>query len=112
MRVETRTLPSGSIIIKHPDYICSAYDEDLFVEIINPLAADGSVINIEFGLFNGLAILNKTPAQVVMFGGIGRFYFDNFFFTDFTKATIYIYLYILKWGFSFQLYPKKINWRY
>jgi len=108
--MRTAINPNGlgvNFIVKYPDYICSAYDEELFVEIINPSAANGSIISIEIGYFNKSGVLIKTPAQVVMWGGIGRFYFDNIFFIDFTKACIQMFLYVSSWGANILLYPKK-----
>lgn len=107
MRTATNTPLGANVIIKYPDEITSAYDEDLFVEIINPSAVDGSLRNIEVWTFDKYNQRIVTPASIVMFGGVGRFYFDSFFFTDFTRATIYIYVYMVIWGFNFHLYPKK-----
>lgn len=97
----------ANLTIRYPDYICSAYDEDLFVEIINPSAANGSIINIEYVLLSKTGGRFSTTARVVMWGGVGRFYFDNIFFSDFTKACIRVFLRVSVWTTSFLLYPKK-----
>lgn len=108
--MRTITNPNGlgaNFIVRYPDYICSAYDEELFVEIINPSAANGSIIEIKYRLSSKTGADIITTASVVMWGGVGRFYFDNIFFSDFTKACIRMYLHIQGWTTTFLLYPKK-----
>ena len=94
------TNPNGlNIIAKVPDLVGSMFDEELFVEIIDPSGAyaNGSYFNL---VVNGLSV------DILMWNGKGRYYFDGFSFTDFTKAVYHVEI-KAPFYYAFDLFPKK-----
>lgn len=94
------TNPNGlNIIAKVPDLVGSMFDEELFVEIIDPSGAyvNGSYFNL---VANGLSV------DILMWNGKGRYYFDGFSFTDLTKAVCHVEI-TTPFYYAFDLFPKK-----
>ena len=94
------TNPNGlNIIAKVPDLVGSMFDEELFVEIIDPSGsyANGSYFNL---VVNGLSV------DILMWNGKGRYYFDGFSFTDFTNAVFHVEI-TAPFYYAFDLFPKK-----
>ena len=92
--------PNGlDIVAIVPDAICSAFDEDLFIEIIDSLAAtdDGDIFNIT---------VNGKVIDIIMWNNKGRYYFDDFFMTDFSAAAIEVNI-TAPFEDTFYLLPKK-----
>jgi len=94
------TNPNGrNIIAKVPDLVGSMFDEELFVEIIDP---SGFYINGSY--FN--LVVNGLSVDILMWNGKGRYYFDGFSFTDFTKAVYHVEI-TAPFYYAFDLFPKK-----
>lgn len=92
------TNPNGlNITAKVPNLVGSMFDEELFVEITDISKTDGSSFSITV---NGLVV------PVIMWGGIGRYYFDSLIFSDFTKAVYHVDI-TAPFLYSFDLLPKK-----
>ena len=94
------TNPNGlNIIAKVPDAVGSMFDEELFVEIIDPAGfyTNGSYFNLSV---NGLSV------DILMWNGKGRYYLDGFSFTDFTKAVYHVEI-TSPFYYAFDLFPKK-----
>lgn len=98
--MQTITNPNGlNIVAIVPDLVGSMFDEDLFVEILDPSGtySNGSYFNL---IVNGLSV------DILMWSGKGRFYFDGFSFSDFTKAVFNVEI-TAPFYYSFDLFPKK-----
>lgn len=94
------TKPSGlNIIAKVPDLVGSMFDEELFVEIIDPAGTyvNGSYFNL---------VVNNLPVNILMWASSGRYYFDGFSFNDFTKAVFHVEI-TAPFYYAFDLFPKK-----
>lgn len=92
------TNPNGnSITAKVPDLIGSMFDEELFVEITDISKNDGDYFNLTV---NGLVV------PILMWGHVGRYYFDSLAFSDFTQAVYHIDI-TAPFLYSFDLFPKK-----
>ena len=92
------TNPNGlNITAKVPDLVGSMFDEELFVEITDISKIDGSSFSITV---NGLVI------PIIMWGRVGRYYFDSLIFSDFTKAAYHVDI-TAPFLYSFDLLPKK-----
>lgn len=93
------TKPNGlNIVAKVPDAVGSMFDEELFVEITDPSSiANGSYFNLT---------VNELQVSILMWNGIGRYYFDGFSFKDFTKAVLRVEI-TAPFYYAFDLFPKK-----
>jgi len=80
-----------------PDLVGSMFDEELFIEIIDPVAVNGSTQSIT---------VNDVVIPVLMWSGKGRYYFDALTFSDFTKAVVTVEI-SAPFVDSFVLFPKK-----
>ena len=98
--MRTLTNPNGLNIIAHiPDAVGSMFDEELFIEIIDPAGAyvNGSYFNL---------MINDVVIPILMWGGKGRYYFDALTFSDFSKAVVIVEI-SAPFIESFVLFPKK-----
>lgn len=87
------------IIAIIPDEIASMYDEDLFIQIqdFDDVYADGDYFNLT---------VDSVVYPILMWGGIGRLYFDDIAFDDFTKTVKEINI-TAPFEATFSLLPKK-----
>jgi len=98
--MRTLTNPNGLNIIAYvPELVGSMFDEELFVEIIDPsgLYINGSYFNVT---------INDVIIPILMWNGKGRYYFDALTFNDFTKAVVHIEI-TDPFYWAFDLFPKK-----
>ena len=88
-----------NINAKVPSAICSMYDENLFIEItdLSEEFADGDffAITVDGVVFN-----------IIMWGGVGRLYFDNFYFDNFSDASKSVNI-TAPFSYQFRMIPKK-----
>lgn len=74
-------ISTGVLSVLIPDEITSMYDEELFIQIndLNSSISDGTLYHIK---------INGVSFYVVIWSHVGRFYFDEIIFSDFSVATV------------------------